>query len=153
MAETSILTSTKKVLGIAADYTAFDVDILMQINGVLAMLNQLGVGPSEGMHVEDATATWSDFYGTDKTWNIIQTYVYVRVKILFDPPSSHFLATAMEKQAETLEWRISMKREFDLAPTKTQPDPWWDGKHPKKPLYYNPWDDSVPIVLDGGYAN
>lgn len=120
----SILNSTKKVLGIADDYYAFDPDILMHINTVFSVLNQLGVGPDEGYFVEDDSAVWSDFYQDDLNYNMIRTYVFLRVKILFDPPATSFVLDALTKQYEELEWRINVKREIDLAVRPTLPDPW-----------------------------
>jgi hypothetical protein len=124
VAEDSILNSTKKLLGIEADYTAFDVDIIMHINSVFAVLNQLGVGPAEGFMIEDDSATWTTYCGTDLNKNILKTYMYMRVRILFDPPQTGFLLTSMQEQIHELEWRISIKREVDLAERPTLPDPW-----------------------------
>jgi hypothetical protein len=91
MAGESILDSTKKALGIAPDYDVFDVDILMHINTVFAVLSQLGIGPEDGFLIEDAEAVWEDFLGTDKQLNSVRTYVFLRVKILFDPPGNSFV--------------------------------------------------------------
>lgn len=107
----SILTDTKKVLGIAEDYTAFDADVIMHINTVFATLNQLGLGPEEGFMIEDETAEWSDFIGEDIRENSVKTYVYLRVRMLFDPPTTSYLLAAMEKQYQELEWRLSTHRE------------------------------------------
>jgi hypothetical protein len=103
---TSILTSVKKVLGIDEDYTAFDPDIIMHINTAFATLNQLGPGPVDGFMIEDKTATWDDFY-TDVNLNGVQTYVYLRVRQLFDPPQTGYLSDAMQKQIDELAWRIN----------------------------------------------
>lgn len=111
MAEDSILTSTKKILGIDADYTAFDVDIIMHINTVFSVLNQLGIGPENGFVIEDATATWDTFLGADPLLNSVKTYVYLRVRLLFDPPTTSFLLAAMKEQYQELEWRLNVKRE------------------------------------------
>ena len=108
---TSILDSTKKVLGIDADYTAFDVDILMHINSVFSTLNQLGLGPAEGFAIEDATTTWDAFLGTDLRLNSVKTYIYLRVRLLFDPPSTSYLITSMKEQLQELEWRLNVNRE------------------------------------------
>lgn len=109
----SILTSTKKVLGIGEDYTAFDVDILMHINSVFSTINQLGIGPAEGFLVSDATATWADFLGTDLRLNSVKTYVYLRVRLLFDPPTTSYLIAALKEQFQELEWRLNVVREGD----------------------------------------
>jgi hypothetical protein len=108
---TSILTSTKMALGLAEDYTAFDPQIIMYINSVFSTLNQLGVGPDVGFMIEDKDATWSSFLGSDPRLNHIKTYVYLRVRLLFDPPTTGFTTTAIEKQITELEWRLNVQRE------------------------------------------
>lgn len=107
----SILTSVKKTLGIAEEYTAFDEDIIMHINSVFSTLNQIGLGPAEGFEIIDKTAVWSDFLGIDKRLNSVKTYVYLRVRLMFDPPSTSYLIASMEKQAEQIEWRLNVQRE------------------------------------------
>ena len=107
----SILTSVKKNLGLDESYTAFDADILLHINGVFSTLTQLGVGPENGLGISDKTTTWDAFYGTNKKYSFIRTYVYLKVRMLFDPPQTGYLVTALEKQAEELEWRINAVRE------------------------------------------
>jgi hypothetical protein len=108
----SILVDIKKVLGIAEDYTDFDVDIIMHINSVFDTLNQLGVGPEDGFAIEDATAVWDDFLGADaRVFNSTKTYIYLRVRLLFDPPSTSFVITSMNEQIQQLEWRINVQRE------------------------------------------
>ncbi|MFL6416854.1 MAG: hypothetical protein ACJ74Y_14415 [Bryobacteraceae bacterium] len=111
MAGESILDSTKKALGIAPDYDVFDVDILMHINTVFTVLSQLGIGPEDGFLVEDAEAVWEDFLGIDKQLNSVRTYVFLRVKILFDPPGNSFVMNALNEQIRELEWRLSVQRE------------------------------------------
>lgn len=110
----SILLSTKKVLGIDSEYTAFDVDILMHINSVFTILNQLGVGPENGFMIEDATATWDLFFGSDLRYNAIKTYVYLRVRLLFDPPTTSYLLESVNAQCRELEWRLNVQREGEL---------------------------------------
>lgn len=115
----SILDSVKKVLGIDKDYDAFDVDILMHINSVFSVLNQLGVGPEDGFAIEDASPTWDDFLEGDSRLNNIKSYVYMRVRMMFDPPTTGFLISSMKEQFQEMEWRISVRRESDeyVAPT------------------------------------
>lgn len=107
----SILTSTKKTLGIAEEYTVFDEDILMHINTTLSTLNQMGVGPVEGFLVEDAAATWQQFVGVDPRFNSVRTYVFLSVKRVFDPPTTSFHLDAVNKQIEELGWRLNVERE------------------------------------------
>jgi GDP-D-mannose dehydratase len=117
---TSILTSVKKNLGIDVSYTAFDEDIIMHINSAFSTLEQLGVGPEGGFAISDATAVWASFLGTDARLNSAKTYVYLSVRLLFDPPSTSYLITAMEKQKEELGWRLNVTREEVIY---TDPDP------------------------------
>lgn len=118
----SILTSTKKILGIDETYTEFDVDILMHINSVFATLNQLGIGPSIGFAIMDDTPTWDAFLGTDPRLNSVKIYMYLRVRLLFDPPSTSYLITALNEQVRELEWRLNVYRE-ETAWTDPDPDP------------------------------
>lgn len=122
----SILDSTKKVLGIQPDYDVFDTDLIMHINGVFSTLNQLGIGPNEGFAIEDDVPTWQDFLGTDARLNNVKTYVYLRVRLLFDPPGgSYHLVNSMNEQVKELEWRISTQREGEswTEPTPPAQDP------------------------------
>lgn len=117
--EQSILNSVKKVLGLPEDYTAFDLDVVLHINSVLSTLSELGVGPAEGFAIEDAEPTWSDFLGLDPRFNKVKSYIYLRVRMLFDPPTTGYLIAAMEKQIQEAEWRITVQAETDdlLPPT------------------------------------
>lgn len=116
----SILDSVKKVLGMDPSYTAFDPDVIMHINTMLSVLNQLGIGPDAGFMIEDNTATWDAFLSTDSRLNLVKTYVYLRVRLLFDPPTTSFVIDAMAKQIAELEWRINVKREGE---SWTDPNP------------------------------
>jgi hypothetical protein len=116
----SILNSTKKVLGIEADYSAFDLDILMHINSVFTTLNQLGVGPVSGFMIEDAEPTWFDFLGANVNLNSVKSYVYLRVRLLFDPPSTSYHLTAIKEQVKELEWRLNVA--VDTRPLATAED-------------------------------
>ena len=105
----SILTSIKKMLGIEAEYTHFDADIIMHINSVLMVLNQLGVGPAEGFIIEDDTSTWSDFVPDDTPVQLeaIKSYIYLIVKLLFDPPLSSSVIESYNRQISEFEWRLN----------------------------------------------
>lgn len=107
----SILNSTKKVLGIAEDDDSFDLDILMHINTVFTTLHQLGIGPLDGFMIEDSETTWSDYLEDNTNLNAVKSYMYVRVKLLFDPPSTSFAIEAMQKQVTEFEWRLNVYRE------------------------------------------
>lgn len=104
----SILTSIKKLLGIGEDYEEFDQDIIIHINTVLVALTQMGIGPEEGFVINDRTALWSDFIPDNmvKVENV-KTYVYLKVKMVFDPPASSAVAEAINRNASELEWRLT----------------------------------------------
>ena len=104
----SILVTIKKMLGIDEDYTAFDVDIITNINSVFLTLNQLGVGPDTGFEITDTSQTWADF---PMELNAIKTYIYLKVKETFDPPASGFVIESMHNQQKELEWRICLQAE------------------------------------------
>lgn len=114
--ETSILTSTKKILGIAADYEAFDTDIITHINSVFSIVNQLGVGPTEGFAIEDEEAEWGDIGLDEKETNLLRTYMFLKVRMLFDPPATSFLIDAMKQQIAEYEWRLNHFREEAIPP-------------------------------------
>lgn len=108
----SILSSVKKILGIADSDTSFDIDVLLHINSVFSILDQIGIGPTGGFMIEDSTTTWDAFI-TDKRQNSVKTYVYLRVRLLFDPPNTSFVIDSMNKQIAELEWRLNVIREGD----------------------------------------
>lgn len=104
----SILTSIKKMLGITEEYTQFDPDITLYINSALMTLMQIGVGTPEGFNVVDKNELWTDFLGEDlKKLGGVQSYVYLKVKLIFDPPQNSFTIDALKKQADELEWRLN----------------------------------------------
>lgn len=110
MANESILTGIKKDLGIEEEYTYFDHDIIDLINANLNTLTQIGVGPENGFVITGTTETWSDFLGDkiDKL-QIVKTYLYIRVRMIFDPPQTSFVLDALKEHAKELEWRISVE--------------------------------------------
>jgi hypothetical protein len=120
--EQSILLSTKKILGISADYTAFDLDVITHINTAFSTLTQLGVGPATGFMIDDESKTWDDFIvmSDDIQMNSVKTYVYLKVRALFDPPQTSFAIDAINHQIEQLEWRLNVHRE---ETGWTDPDP------------------------------
>lgn len=115
--ESRILTSTKKILGVGANYTAFDLDIITHINDVFSSLNQLGIGPLGGFAIEDDSAVWEDLELPLNQLNMVKTYVFLKVRMLFDPPTTSFLIDAMNNQIREHEWRLSIFREgIDYVP-------------------------------------
>jgi hypothetical protein len=111
--EQSILISTKKILGIAADYTVFDLDIITHINSAFSTLTQLGVGPPAGFMIVDDSTEWLDFVADDLQYNSVKSYVFLKVRQLFDPPQTSYLISAVERQIQELEWRLNVHREED----------------------------------------
>ena len=103
----SILTSIKKLLGITEEYEHFDSDLIIHINSVLAILTQIGVGPSTGFSISDKYAKWADLIEDDSRLEFVKSYVYLKVKLLFDPPTSSAVAESNKRLCDELEWRIS----------------------------------------------
>lgn len=104
----SILTSIKKMLGIVEEDTVFDPDIIMHINSVFLILNQLGVGPKEYFHIEDDVSTWNDFIPESQDVDLVKSYMYLRVKLLFDPPASSTVMQSMNDSIKEFEWRLNV---------------------------------------------
>ena len=123
--EQSILISTKKILGLSENYVVFDLDIITHINTAFSTLTQLGVGPAAGYMIEDEGPVWTDFIGTDDIqYNSVKSYVFLKVRQLFDPPQTSYLISAVEKQILELEWRLNTHRE---ETGWTDPDPYPEG--------------------------
>lgn len=104
----SILTSIKKLLGITEEYAQFDQDIIIHINSVLSILTQLGVGPERGFSIKDETSVWTDFINDDLRLTAVKSYVYLKVKLLFDPPLSSAVIDSTNRMISELEWRINV---------------------------------------------
>lgn len=104
----SILTSIKKLLGITEEYEHFDPDIIMHINSAFMILNQLGVGPEEGFAIKDKNSTWDEFLSGGTNLEAVKTYVYLKVKLMFDPPLSSTVIEAIKSQISELEWRLNV---------------------------------------------
>lgn len=104
----SILNSIKKLLGIDELYTHFDADIILGINTAFSTLTQIGAGPTTGFSIYDKTSVWSDFIPDLSKMELLKSYVHLKVKLLFDPPSSSALIDVINKQISELEWRISV---------------------------------------------
>jgi hypothetical protein len=145
----SILTNVKKLVGIVESDTSFDVDIITHVNTVFSVLTQLGIGPTAGFMIEDATPTWDDFLNVrqmklaestvytdvqlqeaDKLLNMVKTYMYLRVRFLFDPPQTSFVIESLNAQVKELEVRMSIVREgsswVDPMPSVVSSTRWWE---------------------------
>lgn len=105
----SILTSIKKLLGIEESYEHFDADVIMHINSVLAILVQLGVGPSEGFSISGKDETWSDFLGADlANFEEVKTYMYMQLRLIFDTPTTSAAIESMNRLINEFEWRLNV---------------------------------------------
>lgn len=132
--EQSILKGTKKILGIGPDDTSFDFDIIQHINSAFGNMHDLGLTPPEGFQIEDDTLEWDDLLIEDMTsLNMLKTCIYLRVRMLFDPPTTSYLIGALEKQIEEHDWRLSVQRE--------------------NREWTLPIATVIPDVIDGGTAN
>jgi len=107
----SILTSIKKLIGITEDNTDFDMDIIIHINSVFVILHQLGVGPDDGFSISDSNKVWSDYIDNNKLFNTVKSYMYLKVKLLFDPPTNSSVREANNNMLDELEWRINLQHE------------------------------------------
>ena len=106
----SILISIKKMLGIEPDMTNFDVEIIIYINSVIMTLNQIGVTP-DGFIILNSDDVWNDMIGERTDIEAIKTFIYLKVRLLFDPPSSSFVLEAMKQLASEMEWRLNVQVE------------------------------------------
>lgn len=107
----SILKSIKKLLGIAPEYKHFDNDIIMHINSVFMILTQIGIGPATGSFITNEMNTWKDVFGDITNIEAIKSFTYLRVRLLFDPPTSSALLESINRQAQELEWRLNVQAE------------------------------------------
>jgi len=104
----SIFNSIKALLGPDASYDVFDADIMIHINTALSVLTQLGIGPAEGFMITGSDETWGEFLGNDKRLNMVKTYVYMKVKIAFDPPVNSSVLSAYQEACKEYEWRLNV---------------------------------------------
>lgn len=107
----SILTSIKKLLGITEECKDFDDDIIIHINSVFMILNQIGVGPTEVFSIEDDGSVWEDFIQPTDNLQSVKTFIYLKVKLLFDPPLSGAVMESTNKLINELEWRLNVEAE------------------------------------------
>ncbi len=110
----SILTSIKKLLGIAEEYEHFDNDLIMHINSVFMILTQLGVGPKEGFSISDKYATWDKFIPEGQSLEAVKSYMQLKVQLMFDPPLSSAVMEAKNRMINELEWRLNVKADTSL---------------------------------------
>lgn len=106
----SILDTTKRQLGLDPEDDSFDIEIIMHINSIFFVLQQLGVGPVLGFSIIDRSDLWSAFVGADQI-NAVRTYMGLKVRLIFDPPTTGPATEAMERQASQMEWRLNVHME------------------------------------------
>lgn len=111
----SILTEIKKLLNIQEDDTSFDMDVIIHINSAFFILNQLGVGPDIPFTISDKNSAWEDFLPTsDKNFAAVKTYIYLKVRLVFDPSSlSSYALTSMQNQINEYEWRFREQADYN----------------------------------------
>jgi hypothetical protein len=120
--ENSILTSTKKLLGIDAAVTVFDVDVITHINMAFSILDQLGVGPEGGPYaIDEASYLWDDVGLPPSQLQLVRSYIPLRVRLSFDPPTTSFTLDALKQQIQELEVRLNIMREFAKAQEEAAP--------------------------------
>lgn len=112
----SILTSTKRLLGIVEEDENFDVEIMMHINGVFMTLTQLGVGPSKGFSIKDKSTTWTEFVNEDhQLYSSLPSYMYAKVRLIFDPPLSSAVIESLNRIISEFEWRLNVVAETPIT--------------------------------------
>ena len=105
----SILDSIKKILGMTPAYDAFDTDLVIHINSVFGILAQLGVGPEGGFSISDNTTLWKAYLGNSKDLEMVKSYIALKVRLIFDPPTIGAVMDAMKEQIRELEWRLNVQ--------------------------------------------
>lgn len=111
----SILTSIKQLLGVEPEDKTFDFDIMFHINTVFSALIQLGVGPEAGFKISGDSETWSDFIGNNSQIENVKSYIFLKVKLLFDPPINASVIECINKNIEEIEWRLNMSHEIEIG--------------------------------------
>lgn len=116
--DASVLDSVKKKLGMDESYTEFDVDLITHINSVFGLLQQIGVGPASGFIIEGKDEKWSDYLvdNSNLKLNMVRSYMYLKVRLMFDPPTTSFTIEAFNNQAKELEWRLNVAADTLLYP-------------------------------------
>lgn len=120
MAEGSILDDVKQALGQFPEQTDFDRDIVMHINSVLSILHEMGVGPVDGFAINDASAVWPQLLGDNPNLNLVKSYIFMKVSMIFDPPQNGVLVEARKSLIEESEWRIKNIADRELMALTVQ---------------------------------
>ena len=106
--EPSIFKTIKSLLGPESDYDAFDNDIIIFINSAIATLTQLGIGPPAGFRITGDTETWTDLVGSYEDLDSVKSYIYMKVRLAFDPPSNSSVLNAYQEACKEYEWRLNV---------------------------------------------
>lgn len=104
----SILNTIKRLIGGYIEGDAFDQELIIDINSAMSVLTQLGVGPEEGFAITGSTETWNDYVGDRSDIEMVKTYIYAKVRLMFDPPTNSFLVDSMKKLCDEFEWRLNV---------------------------------------------
>lgn len=104
----SILNTIKKLLGINPENTDFDMDIIIHINSVFSTLRQLGIGNENGYKITNSQNLWNEFIDDNKYLEEVKSYMYLKVRLLFDPPQNSFLVDSFKKSIDEYEWRFTV---------------------------------------------
>lgn len=107
----SILQSVKKMIGVQVEFDGFDPDLIMHINSVFSILKQLGVGPDDGFVISGGDDTWQDYFAEDPIDESVKSYVGMKVKMIFDPPTTQAVIDAYQRMIGEFEWRINVEKE------------------------------------------
>lgn len=107
----SILETVKNLIGVASECADFDTNIMVHINSAIMTLRQIGIGPKNGFSVRDSSSTWTDYIDDINLYESVKDYIYLKVKIVFDPPTSSYVLEAMKEQIKELEWRLQTEKE------------------------------------------
>lgn len=105
----SILDTIKKMLGIDPTVSAFDTDIISLINSAFLSLNQLGIGPEDGYSISGKDETWANYIGDNEKLEAVKSYIYLKVKVIFDPPSSSYVLQQYTQAIQENEWRLCLE--------------------------------------------
>lgn len=140
----SILNTIKKLIGLDKDYGAFDLDLVIAINSSFTILRQLGVGPTYEYRINGPDETWSDFFADAKQISLAKSYIYLRSKLLFDPPASGSLLDAIKQQISEFEWRLTVQAETETDTKNPDPGP-IEGSSDHSKLFNRDLPDQHPI--------
>lgn len=145
--EESILGSIKKLLGIHEDDTTFDMDVMIHINSAILALTENGIGPQNGFAIKGSTEKWSDFLGSSSLLEASKTFIYLTVKLVFDPPTSSFVIDAYQKQLNEIIWRLNIIEDdnpFDDPPSEGE---YYEGEYVITPKTYEQTMETKDLLM------